>query len=160
MWIIIWSLRLSCELSYTRGRYVVFNMKWLFVLLSFSFWPLCILSFFDLRILISPLISSNIPFTVVSVRNIYAYEKHTSMHKINIHFTVASIKRIYTYRRHTSHLRINKKHQNTDSWGANCIIVSIADTTKPNIKTLVSFNSLRIFVNDLIFLYINFWLID
>ena len=31
----------------------------LFVLLSFFFWPLCCLSFFDLRILITPLISSN-----------------------------------------------------------------------------------------------------
>jgi hypothetical protein len=31
----------------------------LFVLLSFFFWPLCCLSFFDLRILIASLISSN-----------------------------------------------------------------------------------------------------
>ena len=31
----------------------------LFVLLSFFFWPLCCLSFFDLRILITPLVSSN-----------------------------------------------------------------------------------------------------
>jgi len=31
----------------------------LFVLLCFFFWPLCCLSFFDLRILITPLVSSN-----------------------------------------------------------------------------------------------------
>jgi len=31
----------------------------LFVLLSFFFWPLCCLFFFDIRILIAPLISSN-----------------------------------------------------------------------------------------------------
>jgi len=31
----------------------------LFVLLSFLFWSLCCLSFFDLRILITPLVSSN-----------------------------------------------------------------------------------------------------
>ena len=31
----------------------------LFVLMSFFLWPLCCLSFFDLRILITPLVSSN-----------------------------------------------------------------------------------------------------
>ena len=31
----------------------------LFVLLYFSFWPLCCLFFFDIRILINPLVSSN-----------------------------------------------------------------------------------------------------
>jgi len=35
----------------------------LFVLLSFFFWPLCCLSFFDLRILITPLVSSNSSYT-------------------------------------------------------------------------------------------------
>ena len=34
----------------------------LFVLLSFFFWSLCFLSFFDLRILINPLVSSNSSF--------------------------------------------------------------------------------------------------
>ena len=33
--------------------------KWLFVLFSFFFWPLCCLFFFDLWILITPLVSSN-----------------------------------------------------------------------------------------------------
>ena len=33
----------------------------LFVLLSFLIWPLCCLSFFDLRILITPLVSLNFP---------------------------------------------------------------------------------------------------
>jgi hypothetical protein len=32
---------------------------WLFVLLSFFFWPLCCFPFFDIRILINPLVSSN-----------------------------------------------------------------------------------------------------
>ena len=40
----------------------------LFVLLSFFFWPLCGLFFFELRILITPLVSSN-----SSYRIIYAY---------------------------------------------------------------------------------------
>jgi hypothetical protein len=31
----------------------------MFVSFSFFFWPLCCLSFFDLRILITPLVSSN-----------------------------------------------------------------------------------------------------
>jgi hypothetical protein len=34
----------------------------LFVLLYFFFWPLCCLSFFDIRILITPLLSSNSSF--------------------------------------------------------------------------------------------------
>ena len=34
----------------------------LFVLLSLFFWPLCCLSFFELRILIAPLVSSNSSF--------------------------------------------------------------------------------------------------
>ena len=34
----------------------------LFVILTFFFWPLCCLSFFDLRILTSPLVSSNFSF--------------------------------------------------------------------------------------------------
>jgi len=130
--------------------------------LFFSFWPLCSLSFFDLRILISPLVSSNISFTVVSVRNIYTYEKYTSMHTINIHFTVVSIKHIYTYRRHTSHFRINKKHQNTDSRGANCIIVFIADTTENEYKDtcfLQLIENIRQWLNFPIHQFLTDWLI-
>jgi hypothetical protein len=37
----------------------------LFVLLSFFFWPSCCLSFFDLRILITPVVSSNSFWTTV-----------------------------------------------------------------------------------------------
>jgi hypothetical protein len=37
---------------------VVFS-RLLFVLLFFFFWPVCCLSFFDLRIQITPLVSSN-----------------------------------------------------------------------------------------------------
>ena len=37
----------------------------LFVLLSFFFWPLCCLSFFDLRLLITPMASSNISYSSV-----------------------------------------------------------------------------------------------
>jgi len=40
----------------------------LFVLLSNFFWPLCCLSFFDLRLLIIPLISSNLPKLIVLVK--------------------------------------------------------------------------------------------
>ena len=38
----------------------------LFVLLFFFFWPLCCLSFFDLRILITPLVSSSSSLHTVS----------------------------------------------------------------------------------------------
>ena len=38
----------------------------LFVLLSFFFWPLCCLFFFDLRILITPLVSSNSSLKLIS----------------------------------------------------------------------------------------------
>jgi hypothetical protein len=39
--------------------------RWLFVLLSFFFWPLCCLFFFDLRILITPLVSSSSSYMTI-----------------------------------------------------------------------------------------------
>jgi hypothetical protein len=41
----------------------------LFVLLSFFFWPLCCLFFFNLRILITPLVSSNSSYSVFILTN-------------------------------------------------------------------------------------------
>jgi hypothetical protein len=44
----------------------------LFVLLHFFFWPLCCLFFFDIRILITPLVSSNSSYTeddIIKVTN-------------------------------------------------------------------------------------------
>jgi hypothetical protein len=38
--------------------------RWLFVLLYFFFWSLCCLFFFDVRILIAPLVSSNSSFII------------------------------------------------------------------------------------------------
>jgi len=38
----------------------------LFVLLFFFFWPLCCLFFFDIRILITPLVSSNSSYTILT----------------------------------------------------------------------------------------------
>ena len=38
----------------------------LFVLLYFFFWPLCCLSFFDIRILITPFVSSNSSYTILN----------------------------------------------------------------------------------------------
>ena len=50
--------------EFTPGFYSNFSFmcmfcRSLFVLLSFVFWPLCCLSFFDLRLLITSLVSSN-----------------------------------------------------------------------------------------------------
>ena len=39
----------------------------LFVLLSFFIWPMCCLFFFDIRILITPLISSNSSYVMISI---------------------------------------------------------------------------------------------
>ena len=39
----------------------------LFVLLYFFFWPLCCLFFFDIRILIAPLVSSNYSFKQINI---------------------------------------------------------------------------------------------
>jgi hypothetical protein len=56
---------LSTPLVFSGGsRYSIFSFmcmfcRSLFVLLYFFFWPLCCLFFFDLRILITPLVSSN-----------------------------------------------------------------------------------------------------
>ena len=41
----------------------------LFVLLSFFIWPLCCLSFFDLRIPIAPLVSSSSSYACLSIYN-------------------------------------------------------------------------------------------
>jgi hypothetical protein len=49
----------------------------LFVLLLIFFWPLCCLCFFDIRILITPLISSNSSYTVL-VTNINKTNNHLS----------------------------------------------------------------------------------
>ena len=38
--------------------------RWSFVLLSFIFWPLCWLYFYDLRLLITSLVSSNFPYII------------------------------------------------------------------------------------------------
>ena len=45
--------------SYSIFSYMCMFCRSLFVILSFFFWPLCCLSFFDLRILITTLVSSN-----------------------------------------------------------------------------------------------------
>jgi len=42
----------------------------LFVLLSFFFWPLCCLFFFNIRIMITPLVSSNTSYTTIHHRNL------------------------------------------------------------------------------------------
>ena len=63
----------------------------LFVLLSFFFWPLCGL-FFDLRILITPLVSSNSSFTTFSTNVSKFYLLYVS--SINI----SNKKRRYQYR--------------------------------------------------------------
>ena len=44
---------------YSIFSFMCMFCRLLFVLLSFFFWPLCCLSFFDLRVLFTPLVSSN-----------------------------------------------------------------------------------------------------
>ena len=44
---------------YSIFTFICMFCRSLFVLLYFFFWPLCCLSFFDLRILLTPLVSSN-----------------------------------------------------------------------------------------------------
>ena len=63
----------------------------LFVLLYFFLWPLCCLFFFDLRILITPLVSSNsssIKLTYKNVFNevkiIYCYKKENQAYLFSI----------------------------------------------------------------------------
>jgi hypothetical protein len=57
--------------EFTSGFYVAQSLVFcvmfcrsLFVIFSFFFWPLCCLSFFDLRILINPLVSSSSSYNV------------------------------------------------------------------------------------------------
>ena len=50
---------LTCMVRVARSKFCVVFCRSLFVLLSFFFWPLRCLSFFDLRILITTLVSSN-----------------------------------------------------------------------------------------------------
>jgi len=57
----------------------------LFVLLSFLFWPLCYLSFFDLRILIAPLVSSNSSYIILY--HLY----YCPYYSYNIYFVVLKI---------------------------------------------------------------------
>jgi hypothetical protein len=45
--------------SYSNFSFMCMISRSLFVLLYFFFWPLCCLSFFDLRTLVTPLVSSN-----------------------------------------------------------------------------------------------------
>ena len=56
--------RLSLSLAFC----VLFCRSLFFVLLYFFFWPLCCLFFFDIRILITPLVSSNISYKKRAVR--------------------------------------------------------------------------------------------
>jgi hypothetical protein len=62
-----------------------------FVLLYFFFWPLCCLFFFDIRILIAPLVSSNSSYTDIlkylSVRkDMYVYNIRLIMWVTNIYY--------------------------------------------------------------------------
>ena len=62
--------------------YVCFVDRCLSVYLSFFFWPLCCLSFFDIRILITPLVPSNSSFSVW--HNKHAFIDNRILRGINI----------------------------------------------------------------------------
>ena len=51
---------------YAIFSFICMFCRSLFVLLYFFFWPLCCLFFFDIRILIAPLVSSNSSSDIVS----------------------------------------------------------------------------------------------
>ena len=60
------SLQLFCGVHVARSLvFCIMFYSSLFVLLSFFFWPLYCLSFFDLHVLITPLVSSNFSFIKV-----------------------------------------------------------------------------------------------
>jgi hypothetical protein len=61
-----WFFVISC---YSIFSFICMFSKSLFVLLCFFFWPLCCLFFFDLRLLITPLVSSN-----SSYDHVYGYK--------------------------------------------------------------------------------------
>ena len=68
----------------------IFSFLWyisLYVLLSLFFWPLCCLSVFDQRLMITPLISSNFSETFSTSRPVFTFsqrfsnwETHTQLH--------------------------------------------------------------------------------
>ena len=64
-----------CCLSFTFGHCVVCSLLLAIVLSVLYFWPLCCLFFFDLRILITPLVSSN-----SSYMNIYETVENEELH--------------------------------------------------------------------------------
>ena len=58
---------LSSFMTYRRVCFMCMFCRSLFVLLSFFFWPLCCLFLFDLRILITPLGSSNSSYDIAKL---------------------------------------------------------------------------------------------
>jgi hypothetical protein len=59
---------------YSIFSFICMFCRSLFVLLSFFFWPLCCLFFFDLRILIAPLVSSNSSYSFFLYKSYFPYE--------------------------------------------------------------------------------------
>ena len=55
----------------------------LFVLLYFFFWPLCFLFFFDIRILITPLVSSNSSYMLDIVVSLITHDKFCVRNDLN-----------------------------------------------------------------------------
>ena len=58
--------------------YVVF-CRWLFILLSYLFWPLYCLSFFDLQLLFTPLVSSTFCLCPSGICNIFSRFRRFSL---------------------------------------------------------------------------------
>jgi hypothetical protein len=68
---------LSCKIQFFHdfkwgSCYSIFSFMCMFVLSCFFFWPLCCLFFFDLRILITPLVSSNSSLYKLNLLDVYA----------------------------------------------------------------------------------------
>jgi hypothetical protein len=67
----------------------------LFVLLSFFFWPLCCVSFRNLRILITPFVSSNSSFSLLVITFLCIYLKHVPACK-HVVISIVDLVRKYT----------------------------------------------------------------
>jgi hypothetical protein len=108
----------------------------LFVLLYFFFSPLCCLSFFDIRILITPLVSSNSSYSYTNACYLYLIEinKHPTQKRRSVTMVCFSlvhfVLKLYRYIRHlhfTQDLRywIPRRHKLTTFYLWNVFLITV-----------------------------------
>jgi hypothetical protein len=89
VWIITrnYYLCLHNRLCYSIFSFICMVCRSLFVLLYFFFWPLCCLFFFDIRFLITPLVSSNSSCNDLLLYNYLRFAlKNIHAHKCSLFF--------------------------------------------------------------------------